>query len=262
MRFDYGTQLNPNPIPLSIGTLKKPTLNEISTLTFDKFNMFEVFLKMTPERFFTKFKEDGQKYWDSLTTEQKENLTMYDLLLADPALQDTYTEIFDFFFVEQVIFKDGLFIILKDSIEKDDDVPAENVRGAIHNKTFLQILDLLQQICCINEKETAIEDMKFKNNMARKLYEKMLKAQKRERESKKVDINMSLPNIISSVSNAHPSINPLNVWNLTVFQLLDSFNRLKANSMFKIDCTRVSVWGDEKKTFDAALWYKNHYDSK
>ena len=132
----------------------------------------------------------------------------------------------------------------------------------IHDKTFLQILDLLQQICCIHEKETAIEDMKFKNNMARKLYEKMLKAQKKERENKKADINMSLPNIISSVSNVHPSINPLNVWDLTVFQLLDSFNRLQVNSMFKIDCTRVSVWGDEKKTFDAALWYKNHYDSK
>ena len=72
MRFDYGTQLNPNPIPLSIGTLKKPTLNEISTLTFDKFNMFEAFLKMTPERFFTKFKKDGKEFWDSLDDEQRQ----------------------------------------------------------------------------------------------------------------------------------------------------------------------------------------------
>lgn len=217
---------------------------------------------MTPERFFTKFKEDGQEYWDSLSEERQDTITMYDLLMDDPALQDTYVEIFDFFFVEQVIFKEGLFIILKQSIEKDADIIAENVRGVIHDKTFSQILDLLQQICCIHEKEMAIEDMKFKNNMARKLYEKMLKAQKKERENKKADINMSLPNIISSVSNVHPSINPLNVWDLTVFQLLDSFNRLQVNSMFKIDCTRVSVWGDEKKTFDAALWYKNHYDSK
>lgn len=217
---------------------------------------------MTPERFFTKFKEDGQEYWDSLSEERQDTITMYDLLMDDPALQDTYVEIFDFFFVEQVIFKEGLFIILKQSIEKDADIIAENVRGVIHDKTFSQILDLLQQICCIHEKETAIEDMKFKNNMARKLYEKMLKAQKKERENKKADINMSLPNIISSVSNAHPSINLLNVWDLTVFQLLDSFNRLQVNSMYKIDCTRVSVWGDEKKTFDAALWYKNHYDSK
>jgi hypothetical protein len=30
--------------------------------------------------------------------------------------------------------------------------------------------------------------------------------------------------------------------------------------MFDIDSTRVSVWGDEKKTFNAALWYKNNYD--
>lgn len=217
---------------------------------------------MTPERFFTKFKKDGKEFWDSLDDEQRDNLTMYSLLLDDTAIRDTYTEIFNFFFVEQVIFKEGLFIILKRTIENEDNVSADNVRGVIHDKTFLQILDLLQQICCIHEKESSIEDMKFKNGTARKLYEKMLKAQKKEKEKKKADINMSLPNIISSVSNAHPSINPMNVWNLTVFQLLDSFNRLQVNSMFKIDCTRVSVWGDEKKTFDAALWYKNHYDSK
>lgn len=215
---------------------------------------------MTPERFFTKFKEDGQKYWDSLAEEKQADLTMYDLLLDDSAIQDTYVEIFDFFFVEQVIFKEGLFIILKQTIEKDADVTTENIRGVIHDKTFLQILELIQQICCIYEKEQPIDEMKFKNKIARRLYEKMLKAQKQEK--KKADINMSLPNIISAVSNAHPSINPLNVWDLTVFQLLDSFNRLQANSMFKIDCTRVSVWGDEKKTFDAALWYKNHYDLK
>lgn len=260
MRFDYGTQLNPNPILLSIGTLKKPTLNEISRLTFDKFSIYEAFLKMTPSGFITTFKEDGQKYWDSLTEERRDSMTMYDLILEDTALQNMYVEIFDFFFIEPVIFKDGLFIILNKTIENDTDISAEDIRGAIHDKTFLQVLDVLQQICCIYEGEDKIDEMKFKNKTAKKLYEKMLKARKNER--KKADINMSLPNIISAVSNAHPSINPINVWDLTIFQLLDSFNRLQANAIYRIDCTRVSVWGDEKNTFDIALWYKNNFDTK
>lgn len=90
----------------------------------------------------------------------------------------------------------------------------------------------------------------------------MLKAKKKAQENKKADINLSIPNIISSVSNMHPSINYLNIWDLTIFQLLDAFNRLQANVMYNIDCTRVSVWGDEKKTFDVSLWYKNNYDNK
>ena len=104
--------------------------------------------------------------------------------------------------------------------------------------------------------------MKFKNNLAKKLMQKMLKAQKEEKKRKKADINMSLPNIISAVSSRHPSINLINVWELTIFQLFDVFGRLQANAMFEIDCKRVSTWGDEKKTFDAALWYKNQYDKK
>lgn len=260
MQFDYGTQLSPHPILLSIGTLRKPTLSDIGALTFDKFNMFQAFLKMTPEQFYTKFKEGGKEYWESLSDDQKSSLTMYYLVLNDEAVKNTYVEIFDFFFVESVVFQEGVFIILKSPIGDNIEISADNVRGVIHEKTFLQILGLIQEICCIYSKEKSIDEMKFKNKIARKLYEKMLKAQ--EQEKKKADINMSLPNVISAVSNKHPSINPINVWDMTIFQLLDAFNRLQVNSMYDIDCTRVSVWGDEKNTFDAALWYKNNFDTK
>lgn len=262
MQFDYGTLLNPNPILMTVGTIRKPTLNEISALTFDKFSVYEAFLKITPEQFYTKFKEGGKEYWKSLSDKQREAMTMYRVILCDQDIQKLYVEILSFFFVEPIIFKEGLFVILKQSAKKDDEITADDIRGVIHEKIFQQVLDALQQICCIYEKEPDIEGIKFKNKTARKIYEKMLKAQKKNRENKKADINMSLPNIISAVSNSHPSINILNVWDMTIFQLLDSFNRLQVNSMFKIDCTRVSVWGDEKKTFNAALWYKNYFDSK
>jgi hypothetical protein len=122
---------------------------------------------------------------------------------------------------------------------------------------------LIQQVCCIFEDdEEPEENMKFKNSAARKIYEKLLSAQKKEKKRKKADINLSLPNIISAVSNCHPTINPINVWDLTLFQLFDTFNRMRANKIYDIDSTRVSVWGDEKKTFDIALWYKNEYDKK
>ena len=78
------------------------------------------------------------------------------------------------------------------------------------------------------------------------------------KKAKKSDPNLSLPNIISAVSNTHPTINPLNVWNLTVFQLLDSFTRLQSNKIYDINATSVSVWGDEKKQFDFSLWYKKN----
>lgn len=147
--------------------------------------------------------------------------------------------------------------------DKDTDIKSqEDIRGVISENIFLQVLNAIQQVCCIDDKDENVEEKKFKNSLAKKLYEKMLKAEKAKKEEKKFDVNFTLPNIISSVSNRHPTVSPINVWELTIFQLYDSFNRMQVNSMFDIDSTRVSVWGDEKKTFDAALWYKNEYDKK
>lgn len=263
LKFDYGTQLSPCPIVLSIGTLKKPKLSEIadtkSGMGFDKFNYFEILLKMSPKFFYTKIKgDDGIKYWDSLTEEQQESISLYQVIINDEKLLKDYIEIFNFFFIEPVIFKEGYFIILQEGTDIESDISAEQIIGVISEKLFTQVIYSIQQICCIDDKEKTTKEIKYKNKLAMKLYQRMLKAQNEE--AKKSDINLTIPNIISSVSNKHPTISPINVWNLTVFQLLDAFNRMQLNSVFDIDSTRVSVWGDEKKTFNIALWYKNEYD--
>ena len=264
MRLDYGTQLSPVPITLSIGTLRKPTLKEISQITFDRFSFYEFFLKLSPETYYTKLRKenDGEAYWGSLTEEEQDKITIYDIIEEDEKIRSTYVEIFNFFFVETVIYQEGFFILLKDEVANPEKIKREQIRGAIAKDNFPQVMSLLQQICCIYNEEESLDDMKFKNNLARKLMEKMLKAKKKEQETKKSDLNLTIPNIISSLANKHPSLNYVNIWDLTIFQLLDAFNRTQANSMYDIDSTRVSVWGDEKKTFDVSLWYKNNYDKK
>lgn len=262
MRLDYGTQLSPEPIRLTISTLRKPTLREIAKLNFDKFAMFEMFLKMTPELFYTKIKADeGKAYWESLSETQRYDITLFDLIVNDISLQMKYEEILNFFFEETVAYKDGMFILF--NIEKDaTEVSLSDVCGVLRKETFPEIVDLIQQICFINISDENPENQKFKNKIARKLFDRMEQARKEEQVRSKADMNLTLPNLISAVSNMHPSISPFNVWDLTIFQLLDAFRRINDKTMFEIDRTRVSVWGDEKKTFDAALWYKNGYDTK
>lgn len=259
MELDYGAQLSPAPIKLSIGTVRKPRLKEIADIGFDELNMYETFTKMTPELLYTKIKgEEGKAFWESLTKEEHMNITMFDLIIDDESLQKVYLSIFKFFFVEPVIFHVDAFLVLNRDIKELSELTVDYIRGAIYRDNFKQVLDVIQQICCIYEKKQQIDELKFKNNLARKLYEKMLKA--KDAEKKKADMNMTLPNIISAVSNRHPSVSPITVWDLTIFQLLDSFDRLRDNAIYEIGKTRVSVWGDEKKTFDVALWYKNNFD--
>ena len=99
----------------------------------------------------------------------------------------------------------------------------------------------------IYSEEDDVENMVFKNE---RIKQKYLKAQQEEREqNRKSDINMTIPNLISSVNGKHPSLNYTNIYKLTIYQLLDTFSRLQNNTIFDLDSTRVSVWGDEKKTF-------------
>ena len=233
------------------------TLQDISELTFDKFSYYEFFVKMTPKTFYTELRgDDGKQYWNSLTKEQQDKITLYDLIEQDEKLRNTYVDILNFFFIETVIFQEGYFILLNQGVEFSDVLKTSDIRGAMSREIFLQVLDLIQQICCICGENENLDEMKFKNNLAKQLMEKILK----EKKKNKLDKNMTIPNIISALSNKHPSLNFTNIWSLTIFQLLDSFNRTQANSVFEIDSTRVSVWGDEKKTFDVSLWYKNEYD--
>ena len=261
MFLDYGTQVSPTPISLSIGTIKKPKLIDISEITFERFNLYEIFLKMTPEVFYTKIEKDlAEQYWNSLSEEEKNNVTLYDIILQNDKAREVYIEIFNFFFTESIIFKEGLFILLNENV-KQESIQKENIRGVIHENTFPEILTILQQICCIYNKEERIDNLPFKNKIAKELYEKMLKAQKKEKEEKKASNDLTIPNIISSVCVKHPSLNYSNIWEITIFQLLDTFNKLQVNSVHEIDSIRVAVWGDEKKIYDAALWYKNQYDT-
>ena len=268
MKFDYGTQLSPDPIELSIGTLVKPKLRDITdikkNMSFDKFHYFEVLIKMTPESFYTKIKGDeGKKYWKSLSKEQKKGLTLYQIVVNDERLLDSFVEIFNFFFEETVIFKEGYFIFLNKNVDTDNDITSDDIRGVVSENILLQVLTSIQQVCCIyEEEEDEIPEKMYKNKLAKKFDERMRKAAKKQKERKKGDINFTLPNLISSVSNRHPTISPLNVWDLTIFQLQDSFNRMQLNTVYEIESTRVSVWGDEKKKFNAALWYKNEYDKR
>lgn len=260
MKLDYGTQISPAPIELSCGTLRKPTLADIAEISFDKYDYYRFLLKMTPKIFYeNNAKEELKEYWKSLSDKEKDDMTLMDLIESNEELRSIYLEMFEFFFKEFVVYSEGLFIFLRRKLENIEELTEEDFRGAISKETLPQILNIIQQICCISDPEED-EKPKFKNDLARKLYEKMRKSDKENKG--KADINFTIPNIISALSSKHPSLNYTNIWRLTVFQLYDTFSRVQTNSMFDIDSTRVSVWGDEKKTFNFALWYKNEYDKK
>lgn len=250
LNLDYAEMISDFPVCLSIGNIRKPKLKDIFSISFSKFTMYEFIMRLTPEIYYSDLKKDS-----ALNGESK-GKTLFDIILTDKDLRMAFAEIFDFFFEEKVEFnEDFQYFLIFDKNENN------NVIGAITPENIDDILDILQQICCIQDKHKK-DQRKYKNDLARKLMEKMDKAAAEQQKQKKADLNLTIPNLISAVSNIHPSLNYLNVFELTIFQLMDAFNRIQSNILFEIDSTRVSVWGDEKNTFDVTNWYKNYFERK
>lgn len=266
MKLDYGSLLSPEPIQLSIGTVRHPTLREISKATFPKFGIYQYFLKLSPEDYYTKINKAREGYWDSLSCDGQEMVSLYDIVLVDENLCNTYLEIFNFFFVEKVIFREGFFVFLsidKQTADSEIEVTEDILRGVVSKETFNDALDLLQQVCFLGADDLGDESkQKFKNEKARKLWRRMKAAEKKQKEASEHSADMALPNIISSVAAKSLNLNISNIWDITLFQLYDQFNRLQNNDAHSINSMRVAVWGDEKKTFDYALWRKNMFDKK
>ena len=92
MRLDYGTQLSPCPISLSIGTIRKPTLKDIATISFEKFMLFEVFTKLSPSAYYEKI-SSSNSYWDSLSEDEKDETTMYKVIMNDERVRNIYIDV-------------------------------------------------------------------------------------------------------------------------------------------------------------------------
>lgn len=270
MRIDYYTLLCPEPISLSIGTIRQPTLREIGKLTFPRFGMYQVYLKLTPSDYYEIInKDNAEKYWDVLSDEEKKEITLYDVVVFEESLRDAFLEVFNFFFVERVIFKDNFFLILKtddyDTPQEEIEISKDNLKGVINPISFVEVVDIIQQVCCIKSDDPLDEPMpKFKNKKAKKLYERMLKAkdEQKTKQMKKDFINLTLPNIISATAAKVSGLNILNIWDATLFQVYDQFEKIQNDDAHYINSVRVAVWGDEKKQFDPALWYKNNYEKQ
>lgn len=269
MKLDYGAMISPSPICLNVGTIRKPKLGEISDsrkMGFQQFKFLEGFLTLTPKEYYSVYHAESKGgYWEGLSEDERDSVSMFQAISKDEALQEIYLTLFRFFFEEPVDYYSGFFIILKPGTVIHEDMTEDDIVCVLNEELFRQVLNVLKQICGMKADDDEFVNIPanmFKNAKAKALYERMRKNTVNKSENPDNYRDYTLPNIISKVCARHPSINYTNVWDLTIYELLDNFDAMRANAIYDIDQTRVSVWGDEKNTFRLDSWYKNEYDKK
>lgn len=245
MKINYFDLLSPSPIKIeNAGSIISPKLRDISDITINTYKFYLSILLTDVESYFSFI---GQKeLFQKLADEEKKQFNIFDLLICNKNFAITLQNSLNFFFVENVEFN---------AETKYYDVYGnDNSVGHITEENYLDICDIIFQLNGIKRKNEDV--LKPKNKKASEILKKIQKGRKEKEKIKFIDKDMELGNIISAVANFHPSLNEYNIWNLTVYQLWDSFYKLINNNIYTIQSTSVAVWGDKDKQFNINEWYK------
>lgn len=260
IKLKYHDLISRNPIIFKdVGSIKCPKLSEVDNITFDVYYSFLSSLIITPEDYFENLEK---KYNVKIPLEAVIETTKFDLVLTDDGIMKNIIEALNFFLVENVKFniKDERFEIY---IYSEDN--REKIVGYITKEIYNEVIDVILQRVGVNSKNDSIDLSKVKNKRGLKIFKKIMEERKKFKKAKQTSEKsneQSLPNIISSIAAYSPNTNYVNVWDLTVYEAQDLFNRLTVIDQYNINSTNISVWGDEKKQFKIGAWHTCLYEDK
>lgn len=262
MELSYYDLVSPSPYNLNgVGHIKAVTLAEIDSLQYklDTYLSYVNILKMDKDTYY-KITDMSEKDIDALNKifrERNLKLTVYDLIMLNEVLRNNMFLAIDFFFVEEVFFDKSsntfsLFIPPKDK----DGEPV--IVGVISRDNFKDVFKVVLQRCAVDVSEEGdFDSLVFKNEKARRNYMKMQKGKKERVAKKEILDKFDLGNIISALASKGNGINILNIWNLSIYNLYDQFDRSRHNKIDEIVARSISIWGDKNKTYDAESWFEN-----
>jgi hypothetical protein len=259
MQVGYEFLVGTTPLLLQgIGSIKSPQLksfmcNEYGEMSYGTYKLYLSTILMQPKNFYIIFGGKEKEWWDEQSDEFKNSQDITNLIPTSPEAKQAYQESLDFFFIDKVKYSEEHNVYITYNGAKDENGNLK-ATGYIPQDNFKEVCGVIAQLNGIVNDETKDAKPKYKNKLAEKIMNKIKKGQ--EDRAKKEDKRYSLPNIISAVVSRHSSLNYTNIYELTVTQLYDIFNRLRNNSMLDIGSVSVAVWGDEKNKFDYDSWFK------
>lgn len=220
--------------------VRQPKLNDIrdTEVGMSKYNSFVRLLSMNVEDIV------GVDQLLAVPEESRDTFTAFNLLIVTPELR--------------VMLTDALNFFIKGGVELDLGVAGylTKDKAVINSANYDDIRLVILQISGVDTEH--IGTPKFRSKKAQKIYEKIMKGRAEAAKAKAQDSDgtYSLPNIISKMSAKHPSLNLLNIWDLTVWQLYDQFSCVSVNDQLNIVGLRWAAWG--KDPFDFTAWVKKN----
>lgn len=246
MKLNYFDLLSPDPIYIQkVGGIISPKLKDISSIGINTYQYYLTILLMDLKTYFTIIGQ--QEQFKLIPEKDKKQMSIFELLTIDNDSINLLQTVLNFFIKENVMYSNehNMFFVQKDN----------EIIGTISKEIYPQICDIICQRNYVKSNQE--EDLsKIKSKKALEILKKLKKGRTEKEKISKADKNMELGNIISAVANKSQSLNILNIWDLTVFQIWDCFARLNNNNIYDIQSMSVAAWGDKDNHFDATAWFK------
>lgn len=223
MIFEYFDLLSGEPVFVEgVGHLRSPHLKEIYPLSgigYTGYNLYRAFLSWDKEMLL-KYDRLFQFRGVDKLAEKEEVLSVFDMVTLLKPSRELCAEVMSFFMMEDLVWdeENRKFV----ATLTDDD--GQHVSGEINRSNFEEVRGMMLQLNYVNlDKDTVVT--KYSSEESKRLWEKAQQflKQQAEKESGEDKPEYHLSNIVSKICASHPSYNLLNIGDLTIFQLYDTF---------------------------------------
>lgn len=209
-KIRYEDLLSGDVIPVTgVGHVRSPKLKEMaptSGIGWSAYNLYLTFLKAGKELISKALKKEVES-----------DDQIFNEIIQDESLRELYEKAFSFFICENVQYNDEFKCYL---VIREEDGEKPHLEGLIDAERFDYARSAILLANYVSLDKTSVS-IKHSSAAAKAAWERA-QAFLSEQESKE-DEAMSFGNMLSKVCTIHPSLNYLNVFELTMFQFYDTF---------------------------------------
>lgn len=218
------------PVPIANDIfLYSPKIKDISKVGENVYYMYLMFATFNREQVLNIFKENSLLNEESLS--RLEQFDDYEVLTSNEMFLNQIVESLKFFIKKDIYYK---FILTNN----EDDYKISffvNEKEFINQNNYKTFSSLVKEVNGIDSKKEKIE---FKNERAKKKWERLQKI-KQQYEKDKI---LNIKDICSILCNAEGNgINVFNIKNLTIYQIYEHFERLSIKEGHR---RMVGVWAN------------------
>lgn len=259
MKIPYFELLNPYGFKVTgVGRVRSPRLREIGEKGYREYQYALTLLLMTPKEYYESIARatGTESMYETLSCEEQDALNIFTLFTeSQSAIQDVLSAL-SFFIEGDLRYYDKSRAVLVNPSFEDDQVTAD---GVINAKNWRDVCEICLKCAYIDPPNKPLPDRKYKDEFTRKKFEEFYRKkeayEKQKRAKQKGNPDYELANIISSLATFHNSLNMANIWDMTVYQVHDTFARQRQKEYIDVSDHNYAVWGGKDHKMD--MWFKH-----